>query len=346
MTPGISIRMSGREHTFSSAEEIRIGRESGNELISDNPLVSRWHARLQAAEDGWVIEDTNSRHGIFVDGTRVVRLPVAGAVTCWLGPPGQGQLVQLVPDTPSGFERSAVFVSYRRGDCAGYATLLHQRLVERFGTSRVFRDVDDLRPGTNFVVRIESAVGSCALLIALIGKDWAGPLPNGQRRLDQPDDFVRLEVATALQLGIRVIPMLVQNVPMPQEEDLPEPLKPLANRHALQMDDSAVENSINKLITEVARTIGDTGRQSSPAPFYNGSGPEESDPTHKEPRPDVPLSRSVSWAWWLLPIILGLIGGLIAWGAVKERDRDRASRRTRDASRLRIGRPRWRRYRP
>jgi TIR domain/FHA domain len=325
MTPGISIRMSGREHMFSSAEEIRIGRESGNQLVSDNPLVSRWHARLQATEGRWVVEDTNSRHGIFVDGNKVSRLAVTGPVTCWLGPPGRGQLVQLVPDSAGSFERSAVFVSYRRGDCAGYAALLHLRLVERFGTSRVFRDVDDLRPGTNFVVRIESAIGSCALLIALIGKDWAGQLPNGRRRLDEPDDFVRLEIATALQLGIRVIPVLVQNVPMPPVEDLPDPLKPLATRHALRIDDSAVEHSINQLVMAVGSTIGENDLPPKPSPIYNTPSPDEPDETAEQLHQDNRSSpSSVSWAWWLLPIFLALIGGLIAWGAVKERDRSRA----------------------
>ena len=128
-----------------------------------------------------------------------------------------------------------VFISYRRDDAAGYAGRLEETLERRLGRGSVFRDVIDIAPGDDFVAAIRERLGGAQAVLVLIGPRWAGEGPPGQRRIDQPGDFVRLEVAMALDSGARVLPVLLPDARMPSEADLPEPLKPLARRHALSL---------------------------------------------------------------------------------------------------------------
>ena len=105
----------------------------------------------------------------------------------------------------------------------GPARQLYEVLVAELGADRVFKDVDDIEPGDDFVERIQSAVGSCQVLLALIGPQWLTVTDANQvRRIDDPEDFVRLEVETALNRDdVRVIPILVDNAKMPTPQELP-----------------------------------------------------------------------------------------------------------------------------
>src|ERR1043165_3354644 len=105
---------------------------------------------------------------------------------------------------------SGIFISYRRNDSAGYAGRLFDGLSAHFGEDQIFMDIDYIEPGEDFVQAIETAVGSCEILIALIGPSWLTIENVTGRRLDNPNDFVRLEIVAALARGIRVIPVLVQ----------------------------------------------------------------------------------------------------------------------------------------
>src|SRR5258708_3801751 len=118
-----------------------------------------------------------------------------------------------------------IFISYRREDSAPYAGRLYDWIVQRFGKERIFMDIDTLQPGDDFVDVVEEKVGACDALIALIGKDWLRCLDDeGKRRLDNPEDFVRLEIVSALNRNVRVIPVLLDGTRMPRSHDLPEPL--------------------------------------------------------------------------------------------------------------------------
>ncbi len=129
-----------------------------------------------------------------------------------------------------------IFISYRRVDSPYAARLLFDRLSMRFGEENIFMDVEGLDPGADFFKIIEHTVRSCDVLIAMIGKDWLNVTDErGRRRLDHPDDFVRKEIATALEGGIHVIPILVEGASMPTEEDLPYPLKKLSHLNALEI---------------------------------------------------------------------------------------------------------------
>jgi hypothetical protein len=104
-------------------------------------------------------------------------------------------------------------------------------LFQHFSQNKIFMDVDNLDPGVDFFEAIEASVGSCDVLIAVIGKRWLiSSDEEGRRRLDNPDDLVRLEIAAALKRNIRVIPVLVDGALMPRSSDLPDDLKLLVRR--------------------------------------------------------------------------------------------------------------------
>jgi TIR domain len=146
--------------------------------------------------------------------------------------------------------RSTIFISYRRrGEGAGYGGRIADKLVEHFGKKKCFRDVDDIESGIDFVKTIREAVGTCEVLVAVIGPDWLTQTDDkGMRRLDDPRDFVRLEVAAALERDIRVIPVLVGGAEVPSERELPQVLEALSRRQAHELTDSRWEYDVSKLI--------------------------------------------------------------------------------------------------
>lgn len=152
-----------------------------------------------------------------------------------------------------------IFISYRREESAGHAGRIYDRLRERFGRDRVFMDVSAIEPGVDFVEAIDRAVGSCAVLLVIIGRRWLDCTDSGgRRRLDDPRDFIRLEVGTALRRNIRVIPVLVQDAAMPGEGDLPDDLKLLARRNAFEINDSHWDSNMAQLEETLARVLGET----------------------------------------------------------------------------------------
>src|SRR4051812_48268820 len=122
-----------------------------------------------------------------------------------------------------------IFLCYRRESEPHLAGRLYDRLQRAFGEENVFIDVKGIPPGANYTEAIKQKIASCNVLIALIGPDWTAARDrNDRRRLDNPDDFVALEIGTALALDrVVVIPLLYNAAAFPAEEDLPEALKPL-----------------------------------------------------------------------------------------------------------------------
>src|SRR5688572_19729476 len=135
-------------------------------------------------------------------------------------------------DAPS---RGRIFISYRRKDTDYPAGWLFDRLADRYA-GQVFKDVDSIELGDDFVEVITAAVGSCDVLLALIGNQWVTiAAKDGRRRLDNPDDFVRVEIEAALTRNVRVIPILVGGATMPGAEELPPSLARLVRRNALEL---------------------------------------------------------------------------------------------------------------
>ena len=150
-----------------------------------------------------------------------------------------------------------IFISYRREDAAADAGRLADHLSARFGKDRVFLDVDTIDPGTDFVRALHTSLEQTAAVLIVIGPRWASVSgADGIRRLDQPSDFVRLEVEAALGRTIPVVPVLVQGARMPPAQDLPPSLAALATRQAVTIDNDEFHDDANRLCDRLAPMIG------------------------------------------------------------------------------------------
>jgi hypothetical protein len=149
-----------------------------------------------------------------------------------------------------------IFISYRREETAYPAGWLYDRLADRFGGRQVFKDVDSIQLGDDFVEVITRAVGSCDVLVALIGDQWLTITDaHGRRRLDDPDDFVRLEIEAALTRNVRVIPILVDGARMPRADELPDSLVKLVRRQALELSPARFEFDTSRLLKVLDLTL-------------------------------------------------------------------------------------------
>jgi TIR domain len=143
-----------------------------------------------------------------------------------------------------------VFVNYRRGEDSGTAGRLYDRLEQVLGRDNLFMDVNTITAGSDFVATLEGWVMKCDVLLALIGKGWADLRgEDGERRLDDPKDFVRIEIASALTIGKRVIPVLVNGAEMPAGDSLPEPLKSLARCNAVRLSHESFCADVQGLVS-------------------------------------------------------------------------------------------------
>lgn len=129
-----------------------------------------------------------------------------------------------------------IFISYRRDDSAYVAGMLSQRLRAVFGADSVYIDIDAIPFGIDFREHIQNAVHKCDVLLAVIGKHWLSIEPeSGKRRIDDPADFVRIEIEAAIKRNIPVVPILIDNTAMPSAAELPEALASLAFRNAAEL---------------------------------------------------------------------------------------------------------------
>ncbi|CAN5282628.1 hypothetical protein BH23BAC1_BH23BAC1_09940 [soil metagenome] len=150
-----------------------------------------------------------------------------------------------------------IFISYRRQDAAGEAGRLADSLKHYFNDDQIFMDVETIEPGVDFVEVISKAVSSCDVLLAVIGPRWLSIAhSDGKRRLDDPDDFIRLEIATALKRNIRVVPVLVNDASMPSADQLPEELASLVRRQAHEISNSRWKYDTDQLIATLEKILG------------------------------------------------------------------------------------------
>jgi len=142
-----------------------------------------------------------------------------------------------------------LFISYRRDDQAGFAGRLADALGTAFGADNVFRDIEDIRPGDDFVVTLKKQLHGVDVMLVMIGPAWLATSRNGIRRLDDPGDFVRLEIQAGLESGKPVIPVLVGGALMPAEDQLPPALAGLARRQAVVLSDAGWRGDVERLVT-------------------------------------------------------------------------------------------------
>lgn len=170
-----------------------------------------------------------------------------------------------------------IFISYRRDDSEGQAGRLFDDLTANFGSDAVFMDVAAIKKGLDFRRIIHEHVTSCGVLLVIIGKRWLSITDSkGRRRLDDPNDFVRLEIAAALSRGIPVVPVRVHDAAMPTEQELPDALKELAFRNGTELTHARWNSDVSLLIDDIRSYIeapapqaretaaGDTERQHAP----------------------------------------------------------------------------------
>jgi len=151
---------------------------------------------------------------------------------------------------------SVIFINYRRNDSAAYAGRIYDRLAKHFGHENCFMDIDHIAPGEDFKQVIQEKLSAVKIAVVLIGKQWLNIKDdNGQRRLDNPDDLVRLEIATLLARDIRVVPVLVGGADIPDAAQLPEPLVPLTKRSAYEISDTRFHADIDRLIQALEEIV-------------------------------------------------------------------------------------------
>ena len=150
---------------------------------------------------------------------------------------------------------------------------MHDRLADRFGEGQVFIDVDTIKPGVDFAEEIFRAVAACQVLLAIIGPAWLTRTDErGRRRLDDPDDIVRLEIEAALARGVRVIPILVEGAVMPCRDDLPESLAGLARRNALLIRHESFRYDAGRLVTAIEPILAPAPGTPAVASGHNAHG--------------------------------------------------------------------------
>lgn len=157
-------------------------------------------------------------------------------------------------------DKSAIFLSYRRDDSAGFAGRLADALEAEFGHGSVFRDVDDIRPGEDFVRAIESHLREVRAVLVMIGPNWLGAGSGGQRRLDDANDFVRQEIQAALASGKPLIPLLVGDATMPLAADLPAAIADLSRRQAVMLSDRHWRGDVERFVHDLRTLLPNAGQ--------------------------------------------------------------------------------------
>ncbi|MGH3874344.1 MAG: toll/interleukin-1 receptor domain-containing protein [Pseudonocardiaceae bacterium] len=147
-----------------------------------------------------------------------------------------------------------IFISYRRGGHIGVVSALHHRLTESFGSDQVFLDTESLRPGDRFPVELAKAVCDSAVVLAVIHAQWLSECDaNGVRRLDEPDDWVRKELELAVKNSKKIIPILLDETPMPRRDQLPELIRDVADCQAYRIRaGSGIEELVSQVDGDVA----------------------------------------------------------------------------------------------
>ena len=149
-----------------------------------------------------------------------------------------------------------IFISYRRADSEGQSGRLYDDLVAAFGKDRVFFDVSGIKPGQDFRLAIDDQVASCSVLLAVIGKDWLQAADtSGRTRLDDPHDYVRIEISSALKRNIPVVPVLVRGAIMPGSSELPEDLVNLSYRNAVELSHGRWASDVQILVDSLSSYI-------------------------------------------------------------------------------------------
>jgi hypothetical protein len=167
-----------------------------------------------------------------------------------------------------------IFINYRRDDSISTAGRLHDRLAQTFGRKNLFMDIDHVPAGVDFVEYLNNQVAACDIFLAVIGPNWVDAKDNrGRRRFDNPNDYVTVEIAAALARNIRVIPVLVDGARTPDDDKLPDSIKPLVRRNAVEVRNTNFGRDAEALVTKVREALKSARLMTTRRPFMASSGP-------------------------------------------------------------------------
>jgi hypothetical protein len=207
---------------------------------------------------------------------------------------------------------TAAFISYRRSDSKHFTGRMYDRLRAELGRDSVFKDVDSIPPGSHFPTVLRERLGRCRVALVIVGRDWVTAVEDdGTRRLDNPNDFVRVEVETVLGRGIPVIPVLVDGAAHLADRDLPETLQPLTRRHTVEVgDDPRFAADMTRLTRFLQQLLAEAGPPAEPpaaAPPLAAPAPVIEVP--RPPAPPAPRPAPVERP----PTVTAIVGRDRAW---------------------------------
>ena len=225
--------------------------------------------------------------------------------------------------------RHSIFISYRRDDSEGEAGRLYDDLVRAYGDNAVFMDVSGIAPGLDFRKAIDDNVAGCGVFLAIIGLQWATITgSDGKRRIDDDNDFVRLEIASALARNIAVIPVLVHEARMPHPEQLPDNIKDFAYRNSVEISHARWNSDVQLLIDALKQYV-TTSKATETQPVHATVPVQLPPPISTDPRPSTPAPSSrfpLAIGGVVVVLLLAVIGYFVA---VREQNHD-----TKDLPRL------------
>lgn len=221
--------------------------------------------------------------------------------------------------------QSTIILSYRREDSAGVTGRIFDRLTQEFGSDRVFMDIDSMPAGVDFHDHLQRILADCGALLVVVGKGWRSQRKGQQARIMDPDDWVRIEVETALERGIPVVPLLIDGASLPTRDQLPESLWPLLRRNALPVDSGRdFHAQLSRLVRDLRAQL--DPESAEPAPISASFASQSFTPRS---------AQSLNWSAigrWILILAAIITVGLIAInGANRNRDEERARERVLDA---------------
>jgi hypothetical protein len=212
--------------------------------------------------------------------------------------------------------QSTIILSYRREDSAGVTGRIFDRLIQEFGTDRVFMDIDSMPAGVDFHDHLQEILADCGALVVVVGKSWRSQRKGQPARIMDPDDWVRIEVETALERGIPVVPLLIDGAALPNREQLPESLWPLLRRNALPVDSGRdFHAQLTRLVRDLQLQLGTEIPRPVAAPIN----------ANLQSMTAMPAS-SVNWkalGRWILLLALIITIGAIAITGMEQNSREK-----------------------
>ena len=212
-------------------------------------------------------------------------------------------------------DRSTIILSYRREDSAGVTGRIFDRLIQEFGTDRVFMDIDSMPAGVDFHDHLQEILADCGALLVVIGKSWRSQRKGQPARIMDPDDWVRIEVETALERAIPVVPLLIDGASLPSRDQLPESLWPLLRRNALPID------SGRDFHAQLSRLVRDLRLQLELEAVQPAAVAAEPAPLSTVKYPAQPVNWHALGKWILLLALILTLGAIAITGAISNRDK-------------------------